>query len=119
MVVRCDAIATEDAMVKKRKSAIEAFLALSPEEKEREFRSLDREFSRDETRPLNAEERKRWKKFLNRTRPRRPKMKPEIKRVSFAIELGLLKQVDRLARRAGLTRSQLMARGLEMLLRTS
>jgi len=107
-------------MAKKRRSPIEEFLALSPEEKEREYQAVDREFIWAETKPLTAEDRKAWKKFRERVRTRgRPKVGQGAKVVSVSIEGGLLKRTDALARRKGVSRAQLVARGLKMLLRAS
>lgn len=107
-------------MTKKKTSVIEAFLALSPEEKECEYRSVDREFSRAETQPLTPRQRKAWKKFRERRRLRgRPKVGEGAKVVSVTIEGGLLKRTDALAKREGVSRAQLVARGLELLLRAS
>lgn len=107
-------------MAKNRRSAIEEFLALSPEEKEREFRSIDREFSRAQTKPLTAAQRSAWKKFRERRRSRgRPKVGQGARVVSLTIEGGLLKRTDALAKREGVSRANVVARGLEMLLRAS
>ena len=107
-------------MPKKRQSPIEAFLALSPEQKDREYRAIDREFSRAETKPLTVRQRKAWNKFRERRRARgRPRIGEGAKVVSLTIEGGLLKRTDALAKREGVSRAQLVARGLEMLLRAS
>ena len=104
----------------KKLSPIEEFLALSPEDKEREYRSVDREFSRAETQPLTSRQRKAWNKFRERRRSRgRPKVGEGAKVVSLTIEGGLLKRTDALAKREGVSRAQLVARGLEMVLQAS
>ena len=104
----------------KNKSPIEEFLSLSDAEKEKVYQSVDREFSRKETRPLTAAERAAWKKFRERRRLRgRPKVGQGAKVVSVTIEGGLLKRADALAKREGVSRAKVVARGLELLLRAS
>lgn len=106
--------------MKKRQSPIEAFLALSSEEKECQYRAIDREFSRAETKPLTVRQRKAWNKFRKRRRSAgRPKVGEGAKVVSLTIEGGLLKRADALAKREGVSRAQLVARGLQMVLRAS
>jgi hypothetical protein len=107
-------------MAKKRRSAIEQFLALSPEEKEREYRTVNRQFSRCETKPLTPQQRKAWNRFRERRRPRgRPKAGGGAMVISLTIERGLLTRADALAKRDGVSRAQLVARGLKLLLRPS
>ena len=106
-------------MRKKKHTPIEAFNTLSAEEKEREYRALDRPFSRADTRPLSPENRAAWKKFRERRSRGRPKVGQGAKTVSLTIEGGLLKRADALAKREGLSRAQIVARGLKMLLKAS
>ena len=61
----------------------------------------------ERTRPMNAAERGRWKAARRRGRVGRGS-----KAVSVTIEVGLLERADRTAKRLGLTRAQLIARGL-------
>lgn len=104
-------------MKKKAYSAIDAFLALSPKEKEREYDSVDREFSREDTQPSTASQRKAWRKFQARRRGRgRPKIGEGAKVISLTIEGGLLKRADAFAKRRGVSRAQMVARGLELLM---
>jgi hypothetical protein len=56
-------------MKKSRPPPIEQFNALSLEEKEREYRSVDRAFSRLETLPLTKAQRKDWNTFRQRRAP--------------------------------------------------
>ena len=107
--------------VKKPKpTPIEAFNALSSEQKEKEYRAVDREFARDETEPLTPAQRKAWRKFRQRRRHRgRPKVGQGAKIVSLTIERGLLRRTDALAKREGVSRANVVSRGLEMLLRAS
>ena len=68
----------------------------------------------DRSRPMNAAERGRWKAAQRRGRPRVGK---GAKAVSVTIEAGLLERADRMAKKLGLTRAQLIARGLVEVLR--
>ena len=107
-------------MSKRKLTPIEAFLALSDEEKEREYQSVDREFTRAETQPLTGEQRKAWRKFRERRRARgRPKIGQGAKTVALTIERGLLKRADAMAKREGVSRAQIVARGLQLLLKAS
>jgi hypothetical protein len=55
-------------MKKKKLSAVEAFLALSDAEKERQFREFDKEFVADSFKPLTAADKKLWEKAKARGR---------------------------------------------------
>jgi len=68
------------------------------------------------SRPLNAAERKKWNTARKRGRPR---IGRGAKAVSVTIEAELLEQADQLAHKLGLTRAQLIARGLKHVLKAS
>jgi hypothetical protein len=107
-------------MRKPKLSPIEEFEALSDDEKERVYCSVDRVFSRKEGHPLTREQRKAWAKFQERRGKRgRPKVGQGAKTVSLTIEGALLKRADALAKREGMSRAQIVARGLELLLKAS
>jgi hypothetical protein len=95
---------------KKPISVAETFLALSDEEKERQFREFDKEFIADSFKPLPPAQRKLWKhaKAKNTGRPR---VGRGAKIISVSIERGLLKEVDAEAKSQGISRSELFARG--------
>ncbi len=69
----------------------------------------------DRTRPMNAAERARWKAAKGKRG--RPRVGKGAKAVSVTIEAGLLEKADRMAKKMGLTRAQLIARGLVEVLR--
>lgn len=102
-----------------KKSNIEAFLALSDEEKEAEVaRAL-----RATPRPLTPEERQRWERLqkgLQRTHRRkklgRPAKGKGVKVISLSVEQDLLKRADAEARRRNISRAALVAEGLEAVL---
>jgi hypothetical protein len=68
-------------------------------------------------RPLTPSERKRWAAIQKRMG--RPKVSKGAKVVSVSIERGLLDRSDRYARSKGMTRAQLIAKGLEMALKAA
>ena len=99
------------AQRKKKPSAVEEFLALSDDEKDRVVAEFDKPFIGDTFGPpppgalaqLRRAKRKRG----------RPKVGKGAVQVSVALERALLKRADAFAKRNGLNRSQLVARGLE------
>jgi len=104
--------------MKKKKSAVEAFIALPDSEKDRIAKQFDRAFSIEDTQPLSPGERRRWSKILrqNRKMRGRPRVGLGAQRVPVSLERGLLRRADAFAKRKGVSRSQLVARGLELAL---
>ncbi|HZN63766.1 MAG TPA: hypothetical protein VFB66_00570 [Tepidisphaeraceae bacterium] len=99
---------------KKKLSAVAKFLALSDEEKDRVVAEFDKPFIGDTFGPPPPEAIKQ----LRRARKRgRPKVGSGAVQVSVAVERTLLRRADAFAKRNGLNRSQLVARGLEALMR--
>ncbi len=76
---------------------------------------FDREFVADSFGPLTAEAKRRLRRA--RRKRGRPRIGAGSKAVSVTIEKGLLKQIDRVARRRKTTRARLIARGLRVVLR--
>jgi hypothetical protein len=97
-----------------RRSAIEEFIALPDDEKERIWESFNREVPLSETRPLNAAERKLWAKA--RRKMGRPVVGRGSKVISLSVERGLLDRADALAKRKHVTRAALVAAGLRAVL---
>jgi hypothetical protein len=62
----------------------------------------------DKTRPLNARERKLWE--LAKRGPGRPKIGKGAKKISISLEGDLLQKTDAVAKKAGVNRSELIAR---------
>lgn len=96
------------------------FDALPDAEKERIWQEIDRMTPEEvaaKSRPLNKEERALWEKATKKLA--RPEVVPKVKTVSLAIEDRLLERADRMAKREGVSRAQIVARGLKMLLRAS
>ncbi len=96
--------------------AVEKFLALSPAEKAAELAIFERgEVPLSESRPLNAAERKIWKRFQRKVRGR-PTVGAGAKVMSVSIERTLLKEADSFAKRHKLKRSQMVAEGLRLVM---
>ena len=95
---------------RKRQSGYDQFMALSDAEKERVWESFNREIPRSETRPLSAAMRREWEKAKRRRG--RPRSGEGAKPVYVTIERALLRRADNYAKAQGLTRAQLVAKGL-------
>jgi hypothetical protein len=104
-------------MANKRKSSssIDRFLSLSDAQKEAEYRKIDREFDPALGKPLTPDERKLWRRTKRRIG--RPVVGQGSKMVPVTIERGLLQRVDKFARQHKLKRSQMVAQGLELVMR--
>jgi hypothetical protein len=101
---------------RRKPDAVEKFLALSPAEKEAYVAPFERgEIPLSESRPLNAGQRKLWKRVQRRLRGR-PTVGAGAMVLSVSIERGLLKEADSFARRHKLKRSQMVAEGLRLLM---
>ena len=100
-------------MKNKKKSIVEEFLALSDEEKERQCKEFDKEMIADTFRPLTAEQRALWQRAKRRGRPQ---VGNGAKVISLSVERGLLKAADARAKALGISRAELVARGLRAIL---
>ena len=92
--------------------AVEAFLALSDEEKQRVWESYNREIPFEETRALTPAEQALHARF-RRKAAGRPVKREGAARIQATMERGLLRRADEYARQHGMSRSQLIARGVE------
>ena len=99
----------------KKLSGYERFMALSDEERERLWESLNREIPLSETRPLSARMRREWE-LAKARKPGRPPTGEGAKPVYVTIERGLLRRADAYAKSQGMTRAQLVAKGLASVL---
>ena len=88
--------------------------AMSKEELEADTAKFDREFIVDESRPLTRKLKTGLRKAARRRG--RPRTGKGARRVLVTIERGLLDRSDAFARRKKMSRSQLIARGLETVL---
>jgi hypothetical protein len=99
----------------KRRSAYEEFMALSDSEKTESVKEFDQEFIIDKTKPLTPAQRRQWNRARRRGRPR---VGAGAAKVLVSVEKTLLKKADALAKQEGISRSQLFARGLSIMLQS-
>jgi hypothetical protein len=90
-----------------------SFFAMTPAEKEAEFRRLDK-LDYSQTRPLSAKGKLLWER-ARRGRPPKP-VSERASRVLVSLEPRLLARADAFARAHGMSRSQLVARGIDAVL---
>ena len=101
----------------KREMTSDDFEALSDAEKEQIWEEIDRqtpEELRAKSRPLNAAERRQWKRFQKKVG--RPKIGRGTTNISVSLERGLLREVDLYARKRGVSRSELIAQGVRAIM---
>ncbi len=79
-----------------------------------EVEKFDRPLIADESRVLTPAEQRRWDRVKHGQR--RPVAAKNIAVISVGLERRLLRQADRAARRVGISRAQLIARGLHEVL---
>ena len=100
-------------MKRKKMSDSERFMSLPEAERQKIVSQLEHESTESKlarSRPLNAADRKRWKRFQEKLG--RPRVGQGSKAISLTLERGLLEQADAFARQHGLSRSQLVAESL-------
>jgi hypothetical protein len=100
---------------KSKMGAVDRFIALPDEEKERIYQEIDRKTPEElwaESRPLTPAERRRLGRFKRGLG--RPKTGEGAKAVNITVEQALLRRADSWAKDHGMTRAQLVARGLEL-----
>jgi hypothetical protein len=105
----------------KKKSASEEFMSLPDAEKERIWESFNRVIPESETTPLTAAEQARWERVTNAAKRRearrkagRPKIGQGVTRIQLSVEKGLLGKADEYAAQHGMSRAQLVAKGLKL-----
>jgi hypothetical protein len=81
---------------------------MNPVELAAATKEFDASSTVEQTRPLTASERQRWKRQRGR-----PKIGQGFQRISVSIEKGLLKKVNAFARKRRISRSRLLAVALE------
>jgi hypothetical protein len=104
-------------MRKHRKSDIDEFISLPDAEKERIVKEIESETlqqSLARSRPLNPRERRQWRRF--KAKMGRPKVGKGAKTISLTVERTLLEQADAFAKRHGISRAKLVARGLQAII---
>ena len=80
----------------------------------REFKEFDREFVADSFEAPAGPARTRWRRAKRKRG--RPRLGSGAKVISVSVERRLLKQCDALAKRLGVSRATLIARGLQAVL---
>jgi hypothetical protein len=88
-----------------------SFFELSPTERDKAVKLLDRESPFEESRPLSPKGKALWD--LAKRRRGRPKLGTGAVRVLVTLDPRLLERVDAYAKEENLKRSQLIARALE------
>jgi hypothetical protein len=88
---------------------------LTDAERDAFVKQYDRPIPKSETRPLTKAERERYERAIGR-KPRKAasKTKRQTQRLFITLERGLVADLDAHARKLGLSRSELIARGLAM-----
>jgi hypothetical protein len=99
-------------IMSKPNSKIDSFLNLSKPEKDAAFREFDREFVGDTFGPLKPAQQKAWRK----AKQRMALTKSAARRISLTVPRELLSKSDAFAKKAGLSRSELVRRGLKAIL---
>jgi len=102
----------------KKKTPIEKFLSRSDAGKDAAVADLENGINWSKTRPLNAAERKPWDGLKRKLRAGRPRVGAGAKLVAVTIERNLLARADRYAKGHGLKRTEMIAKGLELVMRT-
>ena len=99
---------------RRKQSAGERFESLTDAEKKREVAAFDQEFAADRFTALPPKARAAW----NRAKKRmgRPKIGKGAKIVPVSIEGGLLQKADMFCKRAKMSRSAMVAKGLELVM---
>ena len=95
----------------------EQFDALPEHEKERIFQELENKTTEQliaESRPLNKKERTEWRQI--RRKIGRPRIGRGTTNISVSLEKSLVKAADRFAMKHGMSRSQLIARGVRAII---
>ena len=99
---------------KKNLTPIGRFLSRTDAEKDAEVAEFDKGIDLSEWRPLNASERKLWRKVKRNLG--RPPVGQGAKVVAVTIERGLLKRVDQYAKQHAVKRAEMIAEGLRLIL---
>jgi hypothetical protein len=99
---------------KTKHSPVEEFIALPDDEKEQIVAEFDTPFIADSFGPLTPAQQTAWRRAKRLMG--RPKVGKGARRISRSVELGLLGRSDKMAKKLGVSRSQLVARGLEVVL---
>jgi hypothetical protein len=101
---------------KRKLSFADQFERMTDKQKSAFAAQYDREIPLSETRPLTAAERRLFKRIMNRGRGR-PRVGKGAARINITIEKDLLSRVNAFARKRKISRAQIIARGLELVMK--
>ena len=104
------------AKLRQKRSYVSEFIALPDAEKDRIAAQFDREFAISETRPLTPKERRQWERIVRKDRATQKRTTRAKVRVSLDLDGDLVDRMDNYAEAHGLSRSELLARGAEVIL---
>lgn len=91
-----------------------SFFAMTDAERDAEVARFDKGIRFEDTRPLSAKSKLLWEAARHgRGRPQKP---AKVARVLITVEPELLSLADRFARRNGLSRSEMIAKGLHLIM---
>ena len=99
-----------------QRSFAEQFENMTDAQKTAFAKEYDREISLSETRPLTASERRLFTRILKRGRGR-PQIGKGAARINITLEKGLLGRVNAFAKKSKISRAQMIAKGLEMVMK--
>ncbi len=98
-------------MKKNAKSNYQRFMEMTDAQRDAEVRQFDQEFIADTFGPPMPAQCRQWQRLKKKMG--RPQMGKGVKVISLSIEQGLLARADAMAKRQGISRARLVARGLE------
>ena len=103
-------------MAKKRTTVADRFERMTNQEKTAFANQFDRDIPLSETRPLTSAERRLFERILKRGRGR-PRVGKGAARINISIEKGLLVRVNQFAKKKKISRAQIIAQGLELVMK--
>jgi hypothetical protein len=102
----------EEAMSKRKKK----YWNMTTDELAEATREFDQEGIAETFRPMTPSEEAAWQSAVQQRPAGRTRNDREVKVISLGIEAGLLKRLDRVAKKRGISRAKLAAEGLEAVL---
>ena len=95
----------------KKQKQTKPYWEMNTDELAEATKEFDQEFVADKFRPLTAAERAKWQRV--KRKPGRPRQGLGVKVISVSVEQRLLSESDALAKKLGVSRAQLISRGLK------
>src|SRR5439155_14168055 len=106
--------ANQEMILMPKKTRKKSWMKMTASELAKATREFDREVDLTHTRPLSSENRKWWNRAR---RAGRPKVGKGAQPILITMEKGLLEQADAYAKKHHINRSQLVAMGIQSLIR--